>query len=112
MKRNHLVVFLIWAALLNWPPLLVRIPALQILCFLPCLFWINIPALWLGLAKLIGQPNYEVQEFGALPQTPLAWSVIVVFWLLVATGAYRLDSIIAEIPPPRRGMRLKTSNAS
>jgi hypothetical protein len=86
VKRSHVIIFLAWAALLNWPPILFHIPAFHLLCFLPALFWINIPALWVGLAQAIGQPHYDIQEFGALPQTPLAWLLIVAFWLLVAAG--------------------------
>ena len=72
--------------MLNWPPILVRVPLLGPLCFVAALFWINIPALWLGLAGAVGQPHYDIQEFGALPQTPLAWSLIVAFWLLIGMG--------------------------
>ena len=84
MKPTFVKSFLIWVALLNWPPLLFWIPSLLPLTFLPYLFWINIPALFLGLAKIFGPAHYDVQEFGAIPQTVFAWTCIVVFWLFIA----------------------------
>ena len=86
LKKKHVKTFLIWLALLNWPPILFHVPPLRGLCFLPFLFWINIPALWLGLAKLIGKSDYDIQEFGAIPLTPLAWALIASFWILLAAG--------------------------
>lgn len=75
-------------ALLNWPVVLCRVPIFEVkmVCFIPALYWINIPALWLGLAKLIGQPHFDIQEFGAMPLTPLSWILIAAFWVLVAIG--------------------------
>jgi hypothetical protein len=74
--------------LLNWPIVLCRIPVpeIKLMCFIPALFWINIPALWFGLAKLIGKPHYDIQEFGAMPLTPFAWVLIAAFWILLAFG--------------------------
>lgn len=92
MTRRHLKTFLVWMALLNWPPILVWIPFLRLLCFLPFLFWINIPALGLGLAKLIGTPHYDIQEFGAMPLTAFSWILIALFWLLLAIGLTILTS--------------------
>ena len=86
MKSVHIKTFLIWSALLNWPAILIWLPPVRLLCFLPFLFWINIPALWLGLAKLIGLRHYDIKEFGAMPKTVFAWVLIVVFWLLVAAA--------------------------
>ena len=95
MPRKHLKTFLIWMALLNWPPILVWIPFFRLLCFLPYLFWINIPALGLGLAKLIGKPHYDIQEFGAMPLTAFSWILIALFWLLLAIG---LTILTASFP--------------
>ncbi len=88
MKQKHVTTFLIWMALLNWPVVLCRVPISEVkmLCFIPALHWINIPALWLGLAKSIGQPHFDIQEFGAMPLTPLSWILIAAFWVLVAIG--------------------------
>ena len=84
MKRKHTVTFLIWLALFNWPPILMWVPFLKLFCFLPALFWINIPAQWCGLGDLMGERHYVFEEFGALPQTPLSWVLIVVFWMLLS----------------------------
>ncbi len=86
MKRKYTITFLIWWVLFNWPPILMWVPFLKLFCFLPVLFWINIPALWFGLAKAIGQPHYDIQEFGAVPQTPLSWILIVGFWVLLSAA--------------------------
>jgi len=96
MKRNPITIFLVWVALLNWPAILIYIPGFQLISFIPFLFWINIPALWLGLARTIGQPHYDIQEFGALPQTPLAWFLIVAFWLLVAAVLTLATSLLLK----------------
>lgn len=81
MNRKHLKTFLIWMALLNWPPILnaIPFPFCRLLGFLPFLLWVNIPALWAGLAKLTGKPHFDIQEFGAMPLTPLAWLLIAAF---------------------------------
>jgi len=86
LKKKHVTTFLIWLTLLNWPPILILVPPLRGWCFLPYIFWINIPALWLGLAKLFGKAHYDIQEFGAIPHTPLAWALIASFWILLAAG--------------------------
>jgi hypothetical protein len=88
MKAKHIRIFLIWLIVLNMPALFVStgIGFFRLLFFLPYLFWINIPGLWLGLAKAIGQPHYDIEAFGALPQTPLAWGLILIFWIVVAVA--------------------------
>lgn len=107
MNRKDIKTFLIWLAILNWPPVLIHISEwfsrlphysmpvsfLKLLSGLPYLLWINIPALWLGLARGIGKPHYDIQEFGALPQTVLAWGLIAAFWILVAIGLTFLTAV-------------------
>lgn len=110
MKRKHVKTFLILMTVFNWPPILIWIPFLRLPCFLPYLFWINIPALWLGLARLIGQPHYDIQEFGALPQTPLAWILIVTFWILLAAGLTALTAKFPGLLPGKRKRKTETSN--
>lgn len=112
MKRKHIKTFLIWMAMLNWPIVLCWVPisAVKLLCFLPALFWINIPALWLGLAQWIGKPHYDIQEFGAMPLTPLAWILIATFWILVAVGLTILTAFIPGLVYRKRKDWDKTSN--
>lgn len=95
--RKHGVTFLIWLAFFNWPPILVWIPSLGAACFLPFLFWINIPALWLGLADLVGKPHFIVEEFGAVPQTTVAWVLIALFWITAALGMTVIAGLIVEL---------------
>jgi hypothetical protein len=102
VKPTFVKTFLIWSVFLNWPPILVWIPPVRGLCFLPFLFWINIPALWLGLARLFGHPHYDIQEFGALPQTVFAWMLIVIFWLLVAVAGAMATTIIRQLFTKKR----------
>jgi hypothetical protein len=54
------------------------------LLFLPLLFWANIPVLWTGVAKAMGETHFKIEEFGALPQSVTAYAVVVLFWLLLA----------------------------
>jgi hypothetical protein len=54
------------------------------LLFLPLLFWVNIPVLWTGIAKAMGNAHFEIKEFGALPQTVSAYAIIIIFWFLIA----------------------------
>ena len=98
MKSTHIKIFLFWLVVLNWPPVLIGIPFLCLLCFLPFLFWINIPALWLGLGRCIGPPHYEIGAFGALPQTPLAWIGVAAFWTLLAVVLTIGISFLFHIP--------------
>ena len=85
MKWKYVKVFLFWLALFNCSPILIRIPLLGgIIFFLPLLFWINIPGFLLAI--LIGQPHYDIQEFGVVPQTLLAWFLIATFWILLSVG--------------------------
>jgi hypothetical protein len=95
--RGHAIVFFGWLTLLNWPPLLTQIPPFRALCFLPYLSWINIPALWLGLARFVGPPHYDIQEFGARPQTGLAWLLIVAFWVLIAAGLTVITALFLRL---------------
>jgi hypothetical protein len=101
MKKETLKAFLAWLAFFNWPPVLIWIPFLRFLCFFPFLFWLNIPGLWLGLAASIGKPHFEVHEFGAVPQTLLAWLVIVAFWTLLAAGCTVLTVIVRNATSSR-----------
>ena len=85
--------FVFWVILLNWPPVLgwvlsvsAELPFINgflfvfaLICFFPYFFWINIPA------SFIGESSYFVyREFGAMPQTPLAWIFLAGFWTLIA----------------------------
>ena len=102
---KHLKNLLLLAAVLNSPAILSWIPGLKAVFFLPFLFWINIPALWLGLASWAGRRHFDVQEFGAIPLTPLAWLLIVGFWTLVAAG---LTLLAAGVPRLKRRFGLRT----
>ena len=97
MRRKHVKIFLVWLVSLNWPPILIWIPFLNLVAFLPYLLWINIPALWLGLAKLMGKPYYDIQEFGAMPQTLLSWILIASFWVLVAIGLTVVTAFLTRL---------------
>lgn len=112
MNRKHIKIFLIWMAFLNWPPVLFLIPVdlLRMVCFLPYLFWINIPALWLGLAKAIGKPHYDIQEFGAMPLTPLSWILIAAFWIVAAMACTAGTTFISGMLNRRRRNKTETSN--
>jgi len=70
-------VFLVVALILNSPPLLVRVPVIGMLAFIPSLLWINIPGIPLAT---IGLPFFTVAEFGAVPNGVIGWSLIVTFW--------------------------------
>ena len=109
MKKKHVKTFLIWVALLNWPPVLIWVPLLHLLCFLPYLFWINVPALWLGLARFVGKPHYDIQEFGAMPLTPLSWILIAGFWALMALGLTILTAFIRGLLQRKRKMKEEAS---
>ena len=82
LSRNLKLFFSI-TLLLNLSPLFIFIPInkLKLLAFIPYLFWINIPGI--PLARL-GVPFYEIHEFGAVPQNPAGWALIVIFWILIA----------------------------
>jgi hypothetical protein len=114
MKRKHVKTFLIWMVVLNWPPLLwlTQYDFLRLLCMLPYLFWINIPALWLGIAKLIGKPHYDIQEFGAMPLTVFSWVPIIAFWVLVAIGLSVLTAYFPGFPGVYYQSRKKKETAS
>jgi|GEM_PF-488858 len=94
MKHKIARTFLFWLVFFNWPPVVIWIPFLRVLAFLPYMLWINIPVLWCGLGKLLGQTHYDfigksqyyLQEFGPMPLTPLSWILIVAFWTLIAAG--------------------------
>lgn len=51
-------------------------------------------ALRLGLAKVIGKPHYDIQEFGVMPLTPLSWILIVSFWILMAVVLTLVTALI------------------
>lgn len=74
--------FLVLSLLLNLPPIFAVIK-IRVL-FLPLLFWVNIPVLWTGIAESMGNTHFKIEEFGAMPQSILAYAVVIIFWLLIA----------------------------
>ena len=74
--------FLVISFIFNLPPILA-ITKIGLL-FLPLLFWVNIPVLWTGVAKAMGEAHFKIEEFGALPQSVTAYVVVISFWLLLA----------------------------
>ncbi|WP_448547661.1 hypothetical protein [Thalassotalea fusca] len=74
--------FLVLSLIFNLPPILA-VTKIGLL-FLPLLFWVNIPVLWTGVAKAMGEAHFKIEEFGALPQSVTAYVVIILFWLLLA----------------------------
>jgi hypothetical protein len=95
-KKKYIKLFLLWLALFNWPMVLIWVPFLRLPCFLPALFWINIPALWCGLAKTIGEPHFKIEEFGAMPLTPFSWILITLFWVVLAVIMTVVTAFIQE----------------
>src|SRR3989304_8014471 len=73
--------FVVVALVLNSPPLLVRVPVIGMLAFIPSLFWISIPGIPLAL---IGLPFFAVAEFGAVPKGAIGWSLIGTFLVGIA----------------------------
>lgn len=74
--------FLIISLFFNLPPILAMTKIS--LLFLPLLFWANIPVLWTGIAKAMGEAHFKIEEFGALPQSVTAYVVVISFWILLA----------------------------
>ena len=84
MKLNKLVWkrFILIALLFHLPIAAVLVGITG--AMLPALFWINIPVLWTGIASAMGESHFLIREFGALPQSVLAYVVISGFWLIVS----------------------------
>lgn len=84
--RSHIPrcirILLIWLLLIHWPFVIGWLPPLHMAAFVQAMFWINIPGL--PMAERIGLPHFKVEEFGALPQDAFAWSILFLFWLIVA----------------------------
>ena len=74
--------FLVISLIFNLPPILA-ITKIGFL-FLPLLFWVNVPVLWSGVAKSMGEVHFKIEEFGALPQSVTAYVIVISFWLLLA----------------------------
>jgi hypothetical protein len=95
--------------LLLWTGLREAIPALGLVALIPGLFWINIPTGWLGLAHIVGQSNFELTDFGFMPNTLWGWLSVVMFWTLLAivmTGFTQLFRMVytervPEVTPDR-----------
>ena len=92
--RKNLRLFFLLTLLLNSPPLLIFIPdqRVKMIAFFPVLYWVNIPAIpWVFL----GIPLYECgEQGGAIPNGPLGWIFIFIFWTFVA---YLLTLIVSKI---------------
>jgi hypothetical protein len=95
MQRKHAKNLLIYGLLLNSPAILIWVPGFGMLFFLPFLYWINLPGKF--LESWIGKPHYNVQEFGVVPQTPLAWFLIVAAWMLPAIVLTALSACLPEL---------------
>ncbi len=87
LDKRDLKLFAVLLAFVNLPPIIFYsgIPPLFMLAFLPALFWVNIPGI--PLAMIIGEPHFDIQEFGAMPKDALSVGLIIVFWVLVPYGA-------------------------
>ena len=83
LDSKDLKILLVALLVLNSPPILVRVPFIGILMFIPMLFWISIPGIPLGL---LGLPYFEIKEFGAIPRGIMGWGLVVLFWCLMACG--------------------------
>jgi hypothetical protein len=87
MKRFW-VCFLCWLLMFHsW--LIVRlIPGLRDwfdmfpFGFMLGMLWINIPGM--PLSHLMGDRYFPTEEFGVLPQGPVGYGLIVLFWVIVA----------------------------
>ena len=93
----YLKRFIITVLILQLPMLLalIEVPG----SMLPALYWINIPVLWTGVALLLGESHFVIGQFGASPQSALAYSVIIVFWTAVA---FLITKITAKLKPAAR----------
>jgi len=85
--KGCLITVLIWFVIISLPVAIEMITPLQHsllgpLAFIPALYWINIPGM--PLARIWGLPHFKMGEFGALPQDVFAWTLITLFWILVA----------------------------
>ena len=85
--------FILLSLFLNCPPLLA-FTKIDVL-FIPMLFWINIPVLWTGIARAMGEGHFKIAEFGAMPLSSTAYIVITSFWLFLAAFIAYLASIKA-----------------
>jgi hypothetical protein len=95
MQWKHAKTLLIYGLVLNSPAILIWLPGFGMLFFLPFLYWINLPGTYLN--SWIGKPHYDVQEFGIVPQTPLAWFLIVAAWMLPALAMTALSAWLPEL---------------
>jgi hypothetical protein len=95
MRWKHAKTLLTFGLLLNSPAILVWLPPLKLLFFLPFLYWINLPGRY--LERWIGKPHYEIHEFGVLPQTPLAWLLIVAAWMLPALALTAATACLPDL---------------
>ena len=109
MNKKHVKTFLIWMALLNWPPVLIWIPFCRLPFFLGFLLWINVPVQRFGLAKLMGGAHYRIQEFGAMPQTTFSWILIAAFWFLAAIALTALTAMFSAMSNHKRKENTKTN---
>lgn len=67
--------------------LVIHIPVIAVfldtsIAMIPALFWVNIPVLWTGVASAMGETHFLIEEFGAVPQSYLAYGVITSIWLV------------------------------
>jgi hypothetical protein len=73
---------------LNLPPLFLKLMLLAKLDIFPFIFsallWANIPLQYLGIGSLFDSSQLTWGEFGVSQASPIVWSVIVLFWLIVA----------------------------
>lgn len=96
MLTNKIVLkrFIFIVLLLNLPMLLALADVSG--AMLPALLWINIPVLWTGIAQLLGESHFIIGEFGASPQSALAYAVIITFWTAVA---FLITKITVKLKP-------------
>ena len=114
MKR-FLIHFGCWLFIFHWWLLLRAIPGaiggtLGRVGFTQALYWINLPGL--PLARFMGSQHFKVEEFGALPQTAVAYAAIALFWIGMAAVLGLTTSALMRVVADRNAIRSRDNHAA
>jgi hypothetical protein len=77
-------VSLVSLLVIHVPVVLIFVPFVNVLAFIPFLLYLNIPTQVFDFGALFGPNHFELSAYGYSPISILSWIVIFSFWLFIS----------------------------
>ena len=104
-----MITFAGWALVLNLPGVGVWVTFNRLWSTAVFLAWASIPG-WL-VGRWVEERHFADNDIGVVPVTPLAWSLVIGFWILVAFGLTLVSVVRCRGLSGRSGRRTGNQKA-